>query len=70
MFRSATQRVASSASSDAPLRVLKFGGSSVGSASGFIGAAKVVTSHINSGSRMVMVLSAMYGVTNQARTPA
>lgn len=53
-----------------PLRVIKFGGSSVGSADGFIGSGKVVTSHLSSGTDVVCVLSAMFGVTNQLITAA
>jgi aspartokinase len=47
------------------IKVVKFGGSSLGSASGFQGSARVIKSHLDSGSQVVVVASAIYGVTNK-----
>lgn len=44
--------------------VMKFGGTSVGSAERIAGAAEIVRAQVNQGSQVVVVLSAMSGVTN------
>ncbi|MDR0552494.1 MAG: aspartate kinase [Holosporales bacterium] len=47
------------------LIVLKFGGSSVGTASRFENVASIIEGHIGAGRRVAVVVSAMQGMTNQ-----
>lgn len=51
--------------SNAPVKVLKFGGSSVGSADAFRNTADVLVHQKQEGNNVVGVLSAMFGVTNR-----
>ena len=44
--------------------VMKFGGTSVGSAERIAGVAEIVRAEVNKGNQVVVVLSAMSGVTN------
>ena len=46
------------------MKVLKFGGSSVGTPENIIQVSKIISDYINSGEKIVVVTSAMYGITN------
>jgi aspartokinase/homoserine dehydrogenase 1 len=46
------------------MKVLKFGGSSVGTPENIRQVSKIISDYLNDGEHIIIVTSAMYGITN------